>query len=247
MSRTDIYPSASHIADALPADTASVLCLATLADTRMVLDARSDWAEHHAGLVRIGAAVAESGAHHLTPIGEHARLILRHRHAQRRAADANALPVRPCAEYVRAQLRKVELEHLVEKVTTGHKRCRVHLVTGPDKATAEQDATQAAEALRMLWHDGDQRVQVNYRWLIEIDKADWYHTGPNTREGLQYLETRENDRTTSLTLAQKRGQHLATSDSRSVRYEPSNDAPHHPWIDLAHSRRRYTPFQVFAY
>ena len=141
---------------------------------------------------------------------------------------------------MRAHLREHGLDHLIERITTGRKRCRVSLRSGPDNITP-----RVADALRMLWTDADQRVRVLYTGLIFIDKEDFTSTAPNTPEGLAYLQAIENDRNTALTLAKARGQHVATNTGRTVRYQPRDDEPRRPWVDL--NGNRHTPFQVFRY
>lgn len=145
--------------------------------------------------------------------------------------------IRPCAQSVRARLKEVGLEHLVEAVTSSKSYTRVRLEwdEGSTRATAEQ----VAEALRSLWHDGAQRVRVLYGGLVLIEREGYFRTVPNTPEGLAALYEAERERNDLLRAEPV----VMSSDYSTVHWSPDERFPRQPWEDRL--SRRFTPFEVY--
>lgn len=182
------------------------------------------------------AATPAAAARRATPTGAH-------RATRHKRNTDPAAPVRPHAKTVRAHLRAAGLRDLVGRITTGSRYCRIEInYTDSENSHA---AHRVADALRELWHDGDERVTVLWAGTVTIAVSSWWNTVPNTPAGLQRLAVQETERSEALIAAQRHGKIAAARALTSVRHEPDPDQPRRPWVD-GHGRR-YTPFEITLY
>lgn len=93
------------------------------------------------------------------------------------------VPNRPDARTIRRHLKARGLGHLVPRVTSGRNYCHVEVELdevppAQGQLETEHNATAVAEALRELWSDGEQRVEVLYACKVLVRRNGWTFTTP---------------------------------------------------------------------